>query len=83
MSKSKKKAAPDVASYNLPDGAVPAKEVFRRIIAEVPDGKIMQRTPTGTITKEDLLTSLDEDTELAKKYLTDMMRIARDIIVYR
>lgn len=71
-------------TYNLPSGPLPARDFFRSIIAEVPEEKILQYDhENGHITREALLQSIDDDTELAKRFITDMMRITRDMMIYR
>lgn len=82
--KPKASDSPKAYSYNLPAGPLPAKDFFRAIIAEVPDEKILQYDHTnGHVTRETLLQSIDDDTDLAKRFITDMMRITRDMMIYR
>lgn len=71
-------------TYNLPSGPLPAKDFFRAIIAEVPEEKILQYDHTnGHVTRETLLQSIEDDTDLAKRFITDMMRVVRDMMIYR
>lgn len=56
-------------------------EVLLQTVTELPEGSIVWSTMRHSYTREEMMLHILQETDIAKQYGTDVLRVARDIIV--